>query len=469
MTPDRDEGLGRALRGLEVPDHGPDFYPRLMARLEDEAARHPGSPRRPRWRNPYLLTAGAAAVAVIVLATSTLFVGDRTDEPGVEPELITASVVRSRVAGALASLDTLRGEITLECEIDYGPCSPPEAGGRGVRTWTFVTTAEGDERVTGIDTIEDMATNAATLTHRELTDFGSGPRGYEATNLPAGPPDFTAGRSPLRRQLGSVVRAFLTDTADVPVTDAVEQGRDAWRVVIPVVPNKLAGPGRSADELEVLVDRQSGFPLRITESLEGLFLHEIRLSALVADEPVDPATFVLDFAPGVEVFHQDFGFDRVTLDEAAAVVGYRPVLPTDLPAGYELAEITAAAQGRETGSEAANPAAAGVVSVAYRRGFDRIVVTTRLTGGFARCSQEVPGSGTGPCWADPLASGEGIVDEPEPFDIGGGALAGADAALVVSPRGTPHVWAIDDTLVATVGGDASADELRRMAVSFSRR
>ncbi len=47
MTPDRDEGLGRALRGLEVPDHGPDFYPRLMARLEHEAARHPGSPRRP--------------------------------------------------------------------------------------------------------------------------------------------------------------------------------------------------------------------------------------------------------------------------------------------------------------------------------------------------------------------------------------------------------------------------------------
>jgi len=114
-----------------------------------------------------------------------------------------------------------------------------------------------------------------------------------------------------------------------------------------------------------------------------------------------------------------------------------------------------------------NPPAPGVVSVAYRRGFDRIVVTTRLTDAIARCNQEVPGSGTSACWADPLSSGEGFVDEPEPFVVGDGALAGADAELVVSPRGTPHVWAIDDRLVVTVAGDASAVELRRLAESFA--
>ena len=466
---ERDLRLGEALRALPVPDHGPDFYPRLAARLEEEAAHHRGSPRRPRWTSPYLLTAAAAAVAVIVLATSTLITGDRGGQPGIEPELITASVVRSRVADALASLETLRGEITLECEVFYGPCSPPETGGRTTQRWSFVTTASGDERITGIGFPDDMVINSATLTHRAITDFGSGPQGYEAFNLPAGPPDFTAGRSPLRRQLGSVVRAFVTDTSDVPVTDTVEQGRDAWRLEIPVAPNKLAGPGRSADRLEVVVDRQSGFPLRITESLEGRFLAEIRLSGLVADEPVDSSTFVLDFAPDVEVFHQDYGFRPVTRDEAAAVVGYPPILPTDLPPGFELAEVTAAAQGRETGSEGMNPAAAGVVSVAYRRGFDRIVVSTRLTGGISRCDRALPGSDSGPCWADPLASGEGIIDEPEPFVIGGGELAGADAELVVSPRGIPHVWTIEDGLVVTVAGDASADELRRMAESFSTR
>ncbi len=469
---DRDERLGAALLRLDVPDHGPDFSARLLARLEEEAARHPGSPRRPRrspWTSPYLLTAAAAAVAIVLLATSTLFTGDGTRQPDPGPELITASVVRSRVAGALASLVTLRGEITLECAIYTGSCNPPEDGGRSTVRWTFVTTAAGDERITGIGVTDDMATNSSSLTHREIEGFAGGSRAYEAFNLPAGPPDFTAGRSPLRRQLGSVVRAFVTDTADVPVTDAVEQGRDAWRLVVPVAPNKLAGPGRSPDQLEVVVDRESGFPLRVTSSLEGRFLQEIRLSGLVVDEPVDRAAFDLDFGPDVEVFRQDFGFRRVTLDEAGAAVGYRPILPAEVPAGYELAEVTAAEQGRETGNEGANPAAAGVVSVAYRRGFDRIVVSTRLTGGIPRCDRELPGSGSGPCWADPVASGEGNFDEPVPFVVGAGALAGADAELVISALGIPHVWTIDDRLVVTVTGDASADELRHMAESFTPR
>ncbi len=465
---DRDEALGEALRGLEVPDHGPAFYPRLMARLDDEAARHPGSPRRARWTSPFVLTAAAAAVAVIVLATNIILTGDGIRQPRIEPELITASVVRSRVAGALASLDSLRGEIALECAINFGPCAPPEAGGgRTTVRWSFVTTAAGDERITGIGDTDDLALSSAGATLRQITSFGEGTQGYEAVGLPAGPPDFNAGRSPLRRELGSVVRAFVTDTADVPVTDTIEQGRDAWLLVTPVQVNKLAGPGGSGDQLEVVVDRQSGFPLRITESLEGRFLHEIRLSGLVADEPVDPDTFVLDFPPGVDVFTQDFGFDRVTLDEAASVAGYRPVLPTNLPAGFELAEITAAPEGGGTGAEGMNPLAAGVVSVAYRRGFDRIVVSTRLRDdpSCAELSQPIVVD----CWSDPVASGEGILDEPERYVVGAGALAGADAALVISPRGVPHVWTIDDRLVVTIAGDASADELRGMAESFSPR
>lgn len=34
-------------------------------------------------------------------------------------------------------------------------------------------------------------------------------------------------------------------------------------------------------------------------------------------------------------------------------------------------------------------------------------------------------------------------------------------------RGVPHVWAMDDRLVVTVAGDASPEELRRMAESFA--
>jgi hypothetical protein len=58
---------------------------------------------------------------------------------------------------------------------------------------------------------------------------------------------------------------------------------------------------------------------------------------------------------------------------------------------------------------------------------------------------------------------------PEPFVVGRGALAGAKAELGLSAQGTAHVWTIDDRLVVTISGDASGDELRRMAESFSLR
>ena len=210
-------------------------------------------------------------------------------------------------------------------------------------------------------------------------------------------------------------------------------------------------------------------PLRVTESLEGRFLYEVRLSNLVVDGPVDPASFTIDFAAGTVPFRQDVGFRAVALNQVRGVVGYQPVLPAQasLPAGFELAEVTVASQSQPTGTEGANPQSRNVVSVAYRRGFDRIVVTTRATGSARRCSTTLPGSDPSACWADPLASGEGFRDEPVRFTVGAGALAGAQAELVLSPRGIPHVWAMNDRLVVTVAGDASGDELRRLAESFA--
>lgn len=264
--------------------------------------------------------------------------------------------------------------------------------------------------------------------------------------------DFAPGARVFRRQFGSLVRVFLDTATDVPVTESTYDGREAWELSVPVRPNKLAGPGRSADRLDVTVDRRTGFPLRITETLAGAFLNEVRLSNLVVDAPVEPATFTLEFPAGVRPFVQEVGFRRVSLEEVAGVVGYQPLLPKQLPAGYTLAEVTVARQSGPVGTEGLSPPGRNVVSVAYRRGFDRIVVSTRSTGG-----QE---------WEDPLASGEGILDEPEPFTVASGALNGARAQLVVTPRGIPHVWTVDQRFVVTVGGDATRDELRAMIGSF---
>lgn len=465
----RDEQLGRELRALEVPDHGPDFFVRLAQRLEQEAPR--AIPVRPAiWRRPPVIGMVAAAVILAIVAISAQFVGNGPGSlrPGpTEPTLISATEVRARVSNAFSSLQTLSGQVTIECAIYTGSCAPPDGGGRTTQEWSFVTTAAGDERVTGIGRTDDLAYNAARREQTSVSDDGR-LTASAISNLPPGPPDFAAQRSVLRRDVASVVRAFLDTTGEVPVTEVSEQGRAAWRLVDAVEPNKLAGPGASGDQLEVLVDRQSGFPLRITETLAGSFLNEVRLSNLVVDGPVDPALFVFQPPAGAKTFRQSAGFRSITLGEAAAIVKYQPLLPapTSLPPGYRLAEVTVAANAQPTGSEGANPASRGVVSVAYRRGFDRIVVTTRSVGTTRPCVPESDGSGP-TCWADPVASGEGFRDQPQSFTVTDGDLAGAQANLVISPRGVPHVWTIDDRLVVTVAGDASAQELRQMAESFA--
>lgn len=466
---DRDERLGAELRGLDVPDHRPEFFAALAERLSEEPA--PSRRRRPGWLPPPVLVGfAAAAVVVAVLAATTVFTGDGATPFRPSPSqtrLISATEVRTRVSTALASLRSLSGEVAVECAIPRGDCFPPDAGGRSVLRWSFVTTATGDERITGIGRQDDVAYDASRREQRALTD--GRPAAQVISNLPPGPPDQAARPSVLRRDVASVVRAFLTTTGEVPVTEVTEQGRPAWRLVTPVTPNKLAGPGNSGDQLEVLVDRETGFPLRVTETLTGQFLHEVRLSNLVVDGPVDRAAFTIDFGAGVTPFRQDVGFRAVPLSQVRAGVGYQPVLPApdSLPAGFQLAEVTVASTAQPTGTEGANPQSRNVLSVAYRRGFDRIVVTTRATGTARRCSTTLPGSDATTCWADPLASGEGFRDEPVAFTVGAGALAGARAELVLSPRGVPHVWTMDDRLVTTVAGDASGDELRRMAESFA--
>ena len=462
---DRDERLGSELRGLGVPDPGPEFYARLEQRLAKEAPA-PRRRQRPAWQPPLFVGGAVAAVILAVVAASTLFTGDGTAPVRPSPSdtrLISASEVRTRVSTALASLRSLSGEVTIECAIPRGDCFPPDVGGRTSLRWSFVTTAAGDERITGIGRQDDVAYSAARREQRARTE--SVPRGQVITNLPPGPPDQAARPSVLRRDVASVVRAFLTTTGEVPVTEVTEQGRPAWRLVTPVDPNKLAGPGNSGDQLEVVVDRETGFPLRVTESLSGTFLHGVRLSNLVVDGPVDPASFTIDFPAGATPFRQDVGFRALPLIQVRSAVGYQPLLPSaeSLPAGFQLAEVTVATRAQPTGSEGANPQSRNVVSVAYRRGFDRIVVTTRSTGVTRRC---IPAS-TSTCWADPLASGGGFRDEPQPFTVAAGALAGAQAGLVLSPRAVPHVWAINDRLVVTVAGDASGEERRRMAESFT--
>lgn len=108
-----------------------------------------------------VLVVAGTAVAVLALTTFAGS-GDNTVAPQApRTRLIRATEVRSRVSTALSSLRSLSGEVTIECEIARPACSPPEGGGRTTRRLSFVTTAAGDERITGIGRQDDLAYSAA--------------------------------------------------------------------------------------------------------------------------------------------------------------------------------------------------------------------------------------------------------------------------------------------------------------------
>lgn len=444
MTPDHDEEIGRALRSLEVPEHRSDFFETLARRLEEQPPK-----RLPTWggRRPVFLLSAAAAILVAALIGTSLLPANRGG-----PQIASAEQVQGHVARALASTSTLTGQVAIECAEQYGPCQPE--GGRTTLRWSFSENAAGDERVTGIGRVDDLAYRAAEHRQRTVTAFGETTDAQDISGLSAGPPDFPAARSVVRREYASVVRTFLDGTSATPVRETSYTGRAAWRLSIPVQRNKLDGPS-SGDRLDVTVDRQTGFPLRITETLRGKFLHEIRLSGLTVNVPLASDAFTLTIPTGIRAFVNDAGFRPVPLADVRGVVGYAPVLPSKVPKGFKMSDVTVAARSGPTGVEGMNPPARNVVSVGYRRGFDRLTVTTRSTGPDATV------------WEDPLGTGEGFVDTPERVTITSGALTGSEASIIITPRGLPHAWLIDGDLVVTIAGDLSRAELVGALASFA--
>jgi hypothetical protein len=453
----RDEELGAALRELETPEHGPGFYAELHRRLADERLasldiirrRRRARRIRVRWA---LRIAAVAVVAGIVLLAIGIPRTERTPRIA-GPEIATAAAIKAKVRAALGTMRNLSGVL-----IDDGPVKG-DAG-----RLRFTLTAEGDFLLGPIAeprvTYDASAGVARFSAARSPGTGGNAPYTVQRGVAP-GPPDAFFDL-PLD-EFGAFVRALLA-AEDPRVREVVYEGRPAWRLDIEAVPNAFA-PEFSGDHFEITVDRKTGVPVRVLETKSGAFLRELRLKDLVVNAELAPGTFHLKFPPGAWVVRSDGGFRRVRLRDAARIVGYAPLVPARVPAGYELAEVAVAKQSAPTGAEAANPPSRMVVSLSYRRGLDQFLVTTRL----ARVPAEgEPALPLEKLWGDPLATGEGFVDDGEQVTIRRGALRGQAAELVLVPRGIPHLWALTDELVVTVGGDLSRDELLRVTESLRR-
>jgi hypothetical protein len=438
-TEHRDEALGTALRELEVPEHAPDFQARLDRRLAEEGVRHLPRRRSPRRALPVALVAAAAAIVVVAIGVP------RTERAG--PEVATAAQITAKVRTALSAMRNLSGVVIAD---------GPEPGDE--QRWQFTSSVEGDLRLVGPtqgEVITYEATSGVSRSVQKSASAGGDTLFYaERRGVAPGLPDLGPPTWIIPNEFGAFVRALLA--ADDPrVQEIVFQGRRAWRLDVDTVPNAIV-PELSADRFQITVDRRTGIPVRVVELRNGSFLRELRIERLAVDRDLPADTFRLDFPAGAEVMRSDDGFRRVDLEQAVGIVGYRPLVPAWVPAGYELAEVAVATQGGPTGKEAGNPTSRMVVSLSYRRGLDQFLVTSRLS------------EGPRHLWTDPLATGEGYRDDPERIAIRQGALAGTRAALLAVPRGIPHVWAITNELVVTVSGNLSRGELVRVTESLRR-
>jgi hypothetical protein len=426
----RDEGLGTALRSLDVPEPDPNFFPELETRLAT-TKRH----RLPR-HTSFLAAAAVAAATVLAVVVLPKVVG------GVHgSDVARAAEVRSRVAAAIAAARTARGELTYTF-LDA------HSGKRTTTRQSFVLDASGDQRLIDLSANTRSAYEARQGIERAITTSavaGVGGRFYAVrVGLAPGPPDDGPSDSLLDQQLGAVTRALAT-AHDPRVRETQFEGRPAWELDVEVAPNTLEP---DIDRLSVTVDRATGFPLHVLATLAGHFRSELRLDKLEIDAPLARGTFTVRFPPHAEVLRTDAGFANVDLAHAANVVGYRPLLPARVPDGFRLAAAVAAKSAEPTGPGQANPLSRGVVSLSYRRGLEQIVVTTRLRG-HAR-------------WRDPFAV-QGLPLSGEQMRLDRGALAGSAAAVVVDPRTVPHLWVVTDRLVVTVSGDLNREELIAVA------
>jgi hypothetical protein len=454
--PARDIDLGSALLGLEVPEHGEGFFERLDAALASETpqpkrlrsaqARGHAAPGRWYTSGGALLAAAAAMVVVVGAGASILTSPGTPGDKGGSHDVArtsTAADIGQLVAASYAQATSLSG-VLVHRTVDPGRVAESSV--------TFTISSEGDflTRSTdaGTTTVVSYVTDEATVT--TVSQRADRPANVlvQRNVDPASPQARTAAML-LQRSIGSVTAAMLD--SDVAATTITYDGRPAWRVEVPAVADSLGT--NSPDSLEVTVDQQSRFPVQVVASAKGRTVYTDVLHNLVVNAPMSPNTFAASIPGGASLHETDEGFRRLPLSEAAAHAGYSPLVPSALPAGFELAEVAMAKTGQPSGPEGMNPAGTDVVSLVYRHGFDVLVVQTWRAGNLS--------------WDDPLGM-EGFVHTQNKVVLAQGALSGSTATVVASAPATPHLWLVHDGLVVLVAGDASADQLVSVANSLTR-
>lgn len=428
------EGLGRGRRRLASPDR--------LVQLEtpvtvEELAHQAGPGRRrtgERWRQVAVVLLAVVAVGSIVFLAFRI--GGNAKQ--LNRTQMTNGSLAQKVSDTLSSSQTVSATFTDITTLGGFKSTPSQLN----------FDHNGSYRLRAADGSVDLAYDANTGT-RLLRSTTAGMQQVEQKGLATGGPDPHALINPFfDAQLGQVLAA-LRAHPDNYVTSKKVGGHAVWQTEV-----ELPHDNTSADRAILDVDQQLLVPASLEFRRGTQLLRIFQLSDVVLDQPLPSSTFTFPFSND-PVDSTDDGFVHTTLAGAPAQLGgFQPVTPKFLPDGYELAEVAVhKGEGTRTGPEGANPPSANVVSLTYRRGWETITLTTRT-------NNVAPGQ----VWQDPF-----VTTSPAPpadsVRISGGRFTGTDARRVSPTGGAPYLWGATDSLLFTVTGDLTPDDLVRVVAS----
>lgn len=470
---DRDPEIAAALASRQVPPSREGFFDDLATALAAEAPASaatarpaPLRTRRPRRMVAWAAPAIAAGVAAI-LATTNLLPSSHHARQVVAPPSTAATSPTSaapptselhatlvaeviqRASTALQSLHSLSAVIETKSfsvtdqqgeKTETGPASTTHlrADAKG-RLWTS-TVQSGETVVSSYDPAsgEERSCSVTTkptciVTAGEADDVRFSRFGKLYVFVP-------------------IVRAAAA--ADDPrLSEVTYDGRPAWQLD---VATSLDLFGFGADHWTVTVDKATSFPVRLHGTYRGQDIDDIAVHDLVIDPSLSAADLTVAIPSGAAVERTDEGYRRVPLEGVAAVVGYEPIVPSTLPAGFELTTVTVNKDAGPGGPEGMNANNRNVVELTYRRGLQAIVVTTRAS---ANGGQE---------WNDPYAYEGEPPHKKDLVKLSTGRFSGLTADVVATSTSTPHLWVVGAHWVLTVAGDAARDELLAVAGSLQQ-
>lgn len=482
MTIEDDAKLRSALKQISKPEPTSDFYKRFQVALEEEPDPKSSRHRVTRRTMISLATSSAAAIVVAALVVNSLTStpdqdpgvarpgttappGTSTTEGPVEEFKPTlASQVLARAGAEFAKISSLSGTSTITNHCDSSDsasdCISIANPAKSVVRWKLTDKADSFVSVkttslTG-NTIEDY-----TAAYDSSTNRLSGLSHATSTGQPtAGHTDDAGPQTDLYRTMfGHFTLTSLLDGLSMDDNASLERtdvnGRDAYSIHARGLPTDEFGI--TPNEVYAVFDEETLLPVSIKEVRFGRPLTDIVVSDLLVNPTMTQADFNVVIPNGSHVENGNNGGWRQFPDLASAskAISYQPLQPAFVPDGFVLTNIFVTKDAGCSGGECSNPKNLEVVNMTYRRGMQSLEFTTRLSAGATTQ------------WVDPLGY-EGSNATSVDHEVKGGVYNGLQAHIANGFGITPHIWIKGSTLVTTISGDVSNDELVQILESVTR-